>query len=158
MLNIGEKAPDFTLRSHDDQIISLSSFKGKNVVVLFFPFANTGVCTKEMCSFRDDMVKFNELEAQVLALSVDSPFSLKLWNEKNGFNFPLLSDFNKEVSQAYDAYFDVFAPGKFDYKGVAKRAAFVVDKEGTLRYVEVLATAGEEPNYESIKSVLAEIK
>lgn len=155
MLKAGDTAPDFTLRSHDDQIISLNQFRGKNVVILFFPFANTGVCTKEMCSFRDGMDKYNGLNAQVLAISVDSPFSLKLWAEKNNLSFPLLSDFNKETIEKYDTKFDVFAPGKFDYKGVAKRSAFVVDKDGILRYVEVLATAGEEPDYAAIEKVLA---
>lgn len=154
MLKVGDLAPDFTLHSSDDRLLSLSAYKGKNVVILFFPFANTGVCTKELCSFRDGMTVYNTLDAEVLAISVDSPFVLKLWAEKNGFNFPLLSDFNKEVIEAYDSKFEVFVPGKFDYKGVAKRSAFVVDKEGVIRYAEVLATPGEEPNYEEIKKTL----
>lgn len=154
MLAVGDAAPDFTLRSHDDQVITLSSFKGKKVVILFFPFANTGVCTKELCSFRDGMTVYNDLDAQVLAISVDSPFALKLWAEKNNFTFPLLSDFNKEVIEAYDSKFEVFVPGKFDYKGVAKRSAFVVDRDGKIQYAEVLATAGEEPNYDEIKKTL----
>lgn len=158
MLKIGDVAPDFTLRSHDDQVITLSAFKGKNVVVLFFPFANTGVCTKELCSFRDGMSVYNELDAQVLAISVDSPFSLKLWAEKNNFTFPLLSDFNKEVIEAYDTKFEVFVPGKFDFKGVAKRSAFVVDKNGIIQYVEVLPSAGDEPNYDAIKATLESLK
>lgn len=154
MLKVGEKAPDFKLFDTDTNSVELSSFRGKNVVILFFPFANTGVCTKELCSFRDSLADYNNLNAQVLAISVDSPFSLKLWKEQQKFNFPLLSDFNKETIKAYDSAFDVFVPGKFDFLGVAKRSAFVVDKEGVLQYVEVLATPGEEPNYEAIAKTL----
>ncbi len=154
-LQIGDKAPDFTLKNHKLEDISLSSFYGKNnVVVLFFPFVNTAVCEKELCTFRDGLFQYQDLDAQVLAISVDSPFSQKLWVEKHGFNFPLLSDFNKEVMKKYDSMFDVFVPGKFDYKGVAKRSAFVVDKNGIIQYAEVLPSAGDEPDYNSIKKVL----
>ncbi len=157
-LNVGDVAPDFTLKSHNDEKITLSSFRGKtNVVLLFFPFANTGVCTKELCSIRDGMTQYNELNAQVLAISVDSHFSLKMWNEKHNFNFPLLSDFNKEAITAYDTKYEVFVPGVHDYKGVAKRSAFVIDKEGKIQYAEVLENAGEEPNYEKIRKTLEEL-
>jgi peroxiredoxin len=157
MVKVGEVAPDFSLFNHENQKVSLSQFKGTKVVLLFFPFANTGVCTKELCTFRDSMTQYNDLDAQVLALSVDSPFSLKLWHDKNGFTFPLLSDFNKEVIKQYGAIYDVFAPGAFNYFGVAKRSAFVIDKEGILRYVEVLEDAKNEPNYEEIQKVLASL-
>ena len=150
MLKVGEKAPDFKLFNSDANLVELSSFKGKNVVLLFFPFANTGVCTKELCSFRDSLHEYETLNAQVLAVSVDSPFALQLWAKQQNFNFPLLSDFNKTTAKAYDSLFDVFVPGKFDYAGVAKRSAFVIDKEGVIQYVEVLATPGEEPNYDAI--------
>jgi peroxiredoxin len=153
-VKIGEKAPDFTLKNQNAEDVTLSSFKGRNIVLLFFPLANTGVCTKEMCSIRDDYSRYNDLGAQVLALSVDSPFALKMWEEKNKINFPLLSDFNKEVITAYGAFYDVFVPGKFNYKGVAKRSAFVIDKEGIIRYSEILENAGDEPNYDAIKEVL----
>lgn len=153
-LKIGDKAPDFTLFNQDGEAVSLSSFKGKNVVVLFFPGANTGVCTKEMCTFRDELKVFENLNAQVLGISVDTHFALKMFQEKNNYNFPLLSDFNKKVIASYDVVLDVFVPGKFDYLGVAKRAAFVVDGNGILKYAEVLASPGEEPNYEAIKKVL----
>ncbi|MCE1187857.1 MAG: peroxiredoxin [Ignavibacteria bacterium] len=158
MLKVGDLAPDFTLKSSNTEDVTLSSFKGKNVVLLFFPFANTGVCTKELCSFRDSMTRYNSMNAQVLAISVDSPFSLQMWGEKNGFQFPLLSDFNKEVAPKYDALFDVFVPGKFDYLGVCKRAAFVIDKEGVVKYTEVLASPGDEPNYEAIEKIVAELQ
>jgi peroxiredoxin len=98
-LKVGDVAPDFTLKNHDLADVSLSDFKGKNVVLLFFPFVNTAVCEKELCSFRDGLSQYEELDAQVLAVSVDSPFSQKLWVDKHNFSFPLLSDFNKEVSK-----------------------------------------------------------
>jgi peroxiredoxin len=154
-LKVGDKAPDFTLFNQDGEPVSLSSFKGKNVVVLFFPGANTGVCTKEMCTFRDELKIFENLNAQILGISVDMHFSLKMFHEKNNYNFPLLSDFNKKVIASYDVVLDVFVPGKFDYLDVAKRAAFVVDGKGILKYVEVLASPGEEPNYEAVKKALA---
>ena len=90
-----------------------------------------------MSLIRDNINKFDNINAQVLGISVDSPFALKMWAEKNSFNFPLLSDFNKEVSPLYDSLYDIFAPGKFDYKGVSKRSAFVVDKNGIIKYTEI---------------------
>jgi len=153
-VTIGSIAPDFTLKNTNAENVSLSSFKGKNVVLLFFPFANTGVCTKEMCSMRDSMSRYSQLNAEVLGVSIDSPFSLKLWKEHNQINFQLLSDFNKEVAPAYGAFYDVFAPGKFDYKGVAKRSAFVIDANGIVKYAEVLENAGDEPNYSAIQEAL----
>jgi peroxiredoxin len=103
---------------------------------------------------RDNYSRYTALNAQILGVSVDSPFSLKMWEEKNNLNFPLLSDFNKEVCKAYGAIHDVFAPGKFDYMGVAKRSAFVIDKNVLIKYAEVLDNPGEEPNYEKIKEAL----
>jgi peroxiredoxin len=153
-LKIGDKAPDFTLFNQDAEKVVLSNFSGKNVVILFFPLANTGVCTKEMCTFRDELKIYEGLDAQVIGISVDSPFSLKMFADKNNYNFPLLSDFNKEVSAAYGALYDVFGAGKFDYKGVSKRSAFVIGKDGNLKYVEVLESAGDEPNYQAIKNAL----
>ncbi len=153
-LKVGDKAPEFKLKNHKLEDVSLADYKGKNVVVLFFPLANTSVCEKELCSTRDNLKQYDGLNAQVLAISVDSPFAHKLWNEKMNFNFPLLSDFNKEVCQKYGAYYDVFAPGKFDFNGVAKRSAFVVDKDGVIKYAEVLESAGDEPNYSAIQDTL----
>jgi len=155
-LKIGDKAPDFSLLNSNVEKVSLSDFGGKNVVLLFFPLANTGVCTKEMCTFRDELKGYEDLDAQVLGVSVDSPFALQMWAEKNNYNFPLLSDFNKEVSASYDALCDIFAPGKLDFKGVAKRSAFVIDKNGNIKYAEVLEDAGNEPSYEAIKKALSE--
>ena len=157
-INVGDKAPEFTLFNQDTEKVSLGNFKGKNVVLLFFPLANTGVCTKEMCTFRDELKVYEVLDAQVLGVSVDSPFTLKMWQEKNNYNFPLLSDFNREVSRNYDSLYDVFAPGKFDFKGVSKRSAFVIDKEGVIKHSEVLEDFTKEPSYEAIKKTLEEIK
>jgi len=157
-LKVGDVAPGFTLKNHNLEDVSLGDFKGKsNVVLLFFPLVNTAPCEKELCSMRDGLSQYSDLSAQVLALSVDSPFAQKLWMGKHQFNFPLLSDFNKEVCQKYEAFYDVFGPGKFDYNGVAKRSAFVIDKEGIIRYTEVLENAGEEPNYDAIKAALQNI-
>lgn len=154
-LKVGDKAPQFTLKNHLLEDVSLSDYAGKkNVVLLFFPLVNTAVCEKELCSTRDGLSQYQDLDAQILALSVDSPFAQKLWVDKHKFNFPLLSDFNKEVAQTYGAFYDVFVPGKFDYKGVAKRSAFVIDKEGVIKYAEVLESAGDEPNYDAIKEAL----
>lgn len=124
----GDKAPSFKLKDQNGNDISLTDYKNKNVVILFFPFANTSVCTIEMGIMKNNFKKFEDLNTQILAISVDSPFALKMWAEKNGFNFPLLSDFNKEVSPLYDSLFDVFAPGKYDYKGVSKRSALLLIK------------------------------
>lgn len=158
-VKIGEKAPDFELFNHNLEKTKLSDFVGKkNIILLFFPLVNTSVCEKELCSFRDGMKQYEELDAQIIAISVDSPFALKLWNEKQKFNFPLLSDFNKEVCKLYGAYHEVFAPGKFDYKGVAKRSAFIIDKSGIVRYVEILDNPGLEPDYEKIKNELSKLK
>jgi len=154
-LSVGAQAPDFSLHSHKGGRVTLSSLKGQNVVLLFFPFANTGVCTKEMCTFRDGMSVYNQMNAKVLGISVDSPFSLSLWAEKNNLEFDLLSDFNKTVIREYDSYSEIFGAGKWDFNGVSKRSAFVIDKEGVIRYMEILPTPGEEPNYESIKKTLA---
>ena len=155
-LKVGDKAPDFNLLNANNERVSLSSFKGKKVVVLFFPLANTGVCTKEMCTFRDELKSYENLNAQILGISVDSPFTLKLWAEKNNYTFPLLSDFNKEAATSFGALYDIFAPGKLDFKGVAKRSAFVIDAEGKIKYAEVLENAGDEPNYQAIQKALSE--
>jgi peroxiredoxin len=151
MLQPGEKAPDFSLRATDKSLVKLSEYRGKNVVLLFFPFAFTGVCTKELCYMRDSLAQYENLDAQILAISVDSPYTLAIWKEEQQFNFPLLSDFNKTVSKKYDTIYKEFALG---LKGVSKRSAFVIDREGVLRFVEVLENAGELPDFDAIQSVL----
>ncbi len=157
-LNVGDLAPDFTLKSDSFENVTLSSFHGKkNVVLVFFPLINTSPCEKELCAIRDDIESYEQLDAQVLAISVDSSFAHKLWSDQLNFNFPLLSDFNKEVSARYGAQYDIFLPGKFDYHGVAKRSAFVVDKDGIIRYAEVLEDGAYEPNYDAIKVALKKL-
>ena len=152
MVKVGDTAPNFTLRTTDKSEVSLESYKGKNVVLLFFPLAFTGNCTTELCSMRDDIASYEGLNAQILAMSVDSLFVLDKFREVEGYNFPLLSDFNKTVARAYGTLYEDFVLGM---KGVAKRSAFVIDKEGVIRYAEVLESAGDLPNFEAVKETLA---
>ena len=151
MLQTGDKAPDFSLRSSDKELVSLSDYKGKTVLLLFYPAAFSGGCTKELCMMRDDMKVYEDLNAEVIAISVDSLFVLNKWKQEEGFNFLMLSDFNRSVCKKYDAYYKEFV---FDMKGVAKRSAFVVDGEGIIRYAEVLESAGDLPNFDAIKETL----
>lgn len=150
-IQTGQPAPEFTLRDSDKQEVKLGDYKGKNVVLLFFPLAFTGVCTAELCSLRDNMTTYDDLNAQVLAVSVDSLFTLDKFKKEQGFNFPLLSDFNKEVSAAYDSLYENFV---LDMKGVSKRSAFVLDKDGVVQYAEVLEDAGKIPDFEKIQQTL----
>ena len=149
---IGQVAPAFTLFDTDKKATSLAEFKGKNVVVLFFPLAFTGVCTAELCNIRDNIGIYNNADAQVLGISVDSLFTLGKFKEEQKLNFPLLSDFNKEATKAFDVLYDVFPA--FEMQGVSKRAAFVIDKEGVVQYAEVCPTPGDQPNYEAIQNTL----
>ncbi len=153
-VKVGEKAPVFTLFSSDKEQVALEHYKGKNVVLLFFPMAFTSVCTAELCNMRDDLSYYGGLNAEVLGVSVDSPFTLNKFKEEQKLNFPLLSDFNKEVSQAYGALYEEFVMG---LKGVSKRSAFVIDKDGTVRYAEVLESAGDLPNFVAIKQTLSQL-
>jgi peroxiredoxin len=151
-IEIGSKAPDFTLFDSDKNKVSLSDFTGQNVLLLFFPAAFTGVCTTELCSVRDNMAQYASLHAKVLGISVDSIFTLAKFKEEQGYNFPLLSDFNKEVSTAYGSIYETFV---FDMKGVSRRSAFVIDKSGNVQYAEVLESAGDLPNFEAIQTTLS---
>jgi len=150
-LKIGDKAPNFTLRASDKSEVSLENYKGKNVVLLFFPLAFTGVCTTELCTMRDDIASYQNLDAEILALSVDSLFTLEKFKAEQNLNFPLLADFNKNVARAYGALYEDFV---LDMKGVAKRSAFVIDKTGTIQYAEVLESAGDLPNFSAVKETL----
>ncbi|MBC7413020.1 MAG: redoxin domain-containing protein [Bacteroidia bacterium] len=152
MLKQGDKAPNFTLVNTDKQEVTLTQYEGKNVVLLFFPMAFTGVCTAELCTVRDNITNYNQMNAEVLAISVDSPFALGAFKDKEHYNFQLLSDFNKTVSTAYSSLYETFA---FGMAGVSKRSAFVIDKTGTIQYAEVLENAGEVPNLAKIKELLA---
>ena len=119
--------------------------------MLFYPAAFTRVCTKELCQLRDGLAEYDKLDAQVLAISVDSLFVLDKWKQEQGFNFPMLSDFNKTVSKKYNALYKEFV---YEMKGVSKRAAFVVDKAGLVQYAEVLENAGDMPDFDSVKKIL----
>jgi peroxiredoxin len=152
---VGQQAPDFTLYDSEKNKVSLKGLRGKIVLLLFYPQAFTNVCTKELCDVRDDIARYNGINAQVLGISVDSVFTLVKYKEDQGYNFPLLSDFNKEVSIAYDTIYDEWILGM---KGVSKRSAFVIDREGIVRYAEVLESAQDVPNFEAIHQVLDSLK
>ena len=154
-IQIGDLAPDFTLSTKGPSgltEISLSSFRGKeSVVLLFFPFAFTSVCMAEMCTVRDSLNSYSDLDAKVFGISVDSPFALEVMSEKESLNFPLLSDFNKEVSMAYGCLFDELK----GFRGVSKRSAFVVGKDGNIRYASVSDNPKEMPDFDAIRAALA---
>ena len=150
-LQPGDKAPSFKLIDTDKNEVSLENYEGKNLVVLFFPLAFTGVCTTELCTIRDDIQSYNNMDTDVVAISVDSFATLGKFKEEQNLNFPLLSDFNKEVSSSYGALYDEFVLGM---KGVSKRSAFVVGPDGNIKYAEVLESAGDLPNFEAIKASL----
>jgi peroxiredoxin len=154
-LAVGQTAPDFILHDTEKKEVSLSSLQGKNVLLLFFPMAFTGTCTKELCSVRDNIALYNNVNATVLGISVDSPFTLAKYKEEQHLNFPLLSDFNKEVSTAYGTIYEAFIGWM---RGVSKRSAFVVDKQGVLRYSEVLELATDLPDFEAIHATLEGLK
>ena len=151
----GRQAPDFTLPYKPGQDpVRLSDYRGKkNVVLLFFPLAWSPVCTDELSTTRDDYAQFADLDAEVLGISVDSPFTLQAWATDHGFPFPLLSDFNKQASAEYDVLYEDL----LGLQGVSKRAAFVVDKEGTVRYAEVCPSPGELPDLEAVRSTLRDL-
>lgn len=150
-LRIGDKAPDFSLYSSEKELINLQDFQGKNVVLLFFPLAFTSTCTKEMCATRDDMSIYNELNTEVLGISIDTTSSLARFKQDLNLNFKLLSDFNKEVIRSYDVVYEEYGLGM---KGVGKRAVYVIDGEGIIRHIEVLEKAGNMPDLEAIKEAL----
>ena len=153
-IQVGQQAPDFALFSDEKKEVKLSDYRGQNVVLNFFPMAFTGVCTDQLCDARDNMKKYETLNAQVLGISVDSPFTLGKFKADNNYNFALLSDFNKEVSPQYDAFYENFV---FGMKGVSKRAIFIIDTEGVVRYAEVLANAGELPDFKAVRETLASL-
>ncbi|HEY4195807.1 MAG TPA: redoxin domain-containing protein [Mucilaginibacter sp.] len=146
----GQPAPQFTLTSSELKPVSLSDFKGRKVVIHFFPLAFTGVCTTQLCTMRDNFGYYDGLNAQILGISVDSPFTLAKFKEENNYQFILLSDFNKEVSTAYGAIYEQF----FGLKGVAKRAAFVIDEDQVITYAEVLEDADNLPDFNAIAAAV----
>ena len=150
-VDVGSKAPDFTLTNQDRQPMTLSQQLGRPVVLAFFPAAFSSVCQKELCTFRDAIAQLNRANAQVLGISVDTFFALKAFQDQQHLTFPLLSDFNKQVIKQYG----VFNEDMIGLKGIAKRAVFVIDKDGVVRHREVLDDARNEPNYQKVFDTLA---
>jgi glutaredoxin-dependent peroxiredoxin len=153
---MGDKAPAFTLTDAEKKSRSLSEFLGKKTILAFFPGAFTGVCTKEMCTFRDSLSKFNAMNAQVVGISVDSPFANKAFATQNNLQFPLLSDFNREVVKSFGIELSNFA-GLQGYVA-AKRAVFVLDKAGIVRYSWISDNPATEPNYDEVSKAIEAIK
>lgn len=158
-IKTGAAAPEFKLKGFASpeatqmEEFALSNYKGKkNVVLLFFPLVYTPVCTTEMCTIRDTDAIYNQLNAQVFGISVDNPFAQKAWSKENKLNFPILSDFNKDVSRAYGAMYEEL----IGFKGVSKRSAFVIDKNGTVRYAWVSDDAKQMPDFNAIQACLRE--
>jgi peroxiredoxin len=154
-IQIGQVAPDFTLYDSTKNKITLSDMKGENVLLLFFPFAFTSTCTAELCSIRDNISFYNNVNAKVFGISVDSLYTLAKYKSEQSLNFSLLSDFNKDVSSLYGTLYEMFS---YNMKGVSKRSAFVIDKNEIVRYSEVLENASEQPNFKNINLILEELK
>ena len=152
----GQLAPDFSLFDSEKNKVNLSDFKKKNVLVLFFPLAFTGVCTKELCSIRDNIALYNNADAQVLGISVDSLYVLNKFKEEQHLNFPLLSDFNRQASKAFDVLYETFP--SFEMQGVSKRAAFGIDKEGIIQYAEICPTPRDLPDFGVSNKILSGLK
>ncbi len=151
MLTPGQSAPSFSLYNTEKQLVSLGDFAGKNLIMLFFPMAFTSTCTAELCQMRDDIATYAGMNAEVVGISVDSPYTLAKFRDEQRLPFDLLSDFNKEASRAYDTIYETYALG---LKGVSKRSAFVIDGQGIVRYAEVLDNAKDVPNFTNIQTTL----
>jgi peroxiredoxin len=147
-LQKGDKAPAFKLPNSEEKEVSLGDFKGKNLIILFYPAAFTSVCTTELCSMRDTIADYTKTNADVVAISVDSPATLEKFKQAYNLPFNLLSDSTKEVSAAYGSLYGT---------GVSMRSAFVVDKEGNIQHAEVLASANDLPNFEAVQQTLASL-
>ena len=162
-LAVGTKAPDFTLSSKTadgpKQIKLSDNFGKKNTLLLFFPMAFTGTCTTEMCGVSMDLSAYGSLNATVYGISGDNPFAQEAWARKEKITVPLLSDYEHKVAKAYDAMYDSFLPQlNLGMAGVAKRAAFIIDKNGVIQYAESNDDAKQLPNFDKIKAKLAELK
>jgi peroxiredoxin len=155
MAAIGSDAPDFTLLNNKREKVTLSEQRGKNVVLAFFPAAFTGVCEKELCTFRDSLALFNDLDAAVYGVSVDAPFSNNAFAEKNQINFPILSDYARQAVRAYGVAHDDFA-GMPGYTA-AKRSVFVIDKQGKVAYSWVADVPSQEPNYDDVQAAVRKL-
>ena len=154
-VELGQSAPDVTVVNQDRKAVSLSELRGKPTVLVFFPGAFTSVCTKELCNFRDSLARFNSLNAQVIGISVDSPYAQKAFAEANKLNFTLLSDFNRRVVKAFGIEDPNFGGGNLP--GVAKRSVFVLDRDGVVRYKWVSDNPAVEPNYEEVAAAAKKV-
>ena len=150
--NVGEKAPSFNLPDVEMKIRSLQEFGGKKLVLAFFPAAESSVCTTEMCKLRDSKRSLESLGAQVVGISVDGPFANKVFRENNHLNFPILSDYKRDVIKRYGIVMSKL--GTLENYNAAKRSVFVLDESGTIRYKWVSENPLVEPNYNEIESVL----
>jgi peroxiredoxin len=155
-ITVGSKAPDFTLSDTEKKSRSLKEFAGKNVVLAFFPGAFTGVCTKEMCALRDSLSNFNSMDAQVIGISVDSPFANKGFASQNNLTFPLLSDHSRSVCMQYCGVYNDFS-GLAGYTA-SKRSVFVIDKSGVVRYAWISENPGTEPDYNAVQQAVSSLK
>ncbi len=153
-VDVGSKAPDFTLMNQERQPVTLGGLRGRPVVLAFFPAAFSSVCEKELCTFRDAIGELGRAHAQVLGISTDTFFALKAFQDQQRLNFPLLSDYNKQVIREYG----VFNEDMIGLKGIAKRAVFVIDREGVVRHREVLEDARNEPDYQKVYQALAALE
>ena len=153
MTDVGSNIPSFELPDADGKFVNISEFKGKNIVLIFYPAAFTGVCKTELCHFRDDLSKFSNMDAEVIGISVDYPFSVKEFSTTNNINFLLLCDYNKTVIKQFDIEFSDF----FNLEGytVAKRSVFIVDKAGIIQYKWIADDPGQEPDYAEIDSKIS---
>ncbi len=152
-IKVGDKAPEFSLPDTEKKFRNLNEFLGKKTVLLFYPGAFTGACTNEMCSFRDSLSAFNSMNAQVVGISVDSPFANKGFAERNQINFPLLSDYKKEIIESYGIVQEDFA--KISGLTTAKRAVFALDAKGMVKYAWITDNPGVEPPYEEVKKAVS---
>lgn len=151
MLTPGQSAPSFSLYNTEKKLVSLSDFAGKNLIMLFFPMAFTNTCTAELCQMRDDIATYAGMNADVVGISVDSPWTLAKFRDEQRLPFDLLSDFNKEASRAYQTIYETY---QLDLKGVSKRSAFVIDGAGIVRYAEVLESVKDVPSFANIQQTL----
>jgi peroxiredoxin len=155
-LKKGDKAPAFTLYDTEKKSRSLGEFLGRKTVLAFYPGAFTGVCTKEMCTFRDSLSTLGSLNAQVVGISIDSPFANRAFAEQNKLTYPLLSDFSLEVSRSYGGLQENFS-GLKSYT-VSKRAVFVLDSGGVVQYAWITDNPGVEPPYSEIEKALSSFR
>ncbi|MQA12140.1 MAG: redoxin domain-containing protein [Pseudonocardiaceae bacterium] len=151
-VEVGSQAPDFTLNDYNKEQVTLSSFQGdKNVLLVFYPFAFSGICQGELCQVRDELATYQDADVQVIGVSVDTPFSLKAWAEQQGFQFPLLSDFwpHGEVAKIYGVFNEA--------AGLANRGTFLIDTGGKVQYAEV-NQPGEPRDQEAWKKAVRSLK